>query len=432
MPPSDLREPPRKAEPSRATWPIGTGSTAHDLGPLRADLAASDAVVTGRHGGVSIGPFASLNLALHVGDDPARVLENRRRARGGARRQPRRPGGRRPGARHHRGRGDAAPTPAAGPAPTSDALAETDALVTAEPGVVLAILVADCAPVVLFDPEAGCSACVHAGWRGALAGRRWSPTLASMAALGAQPERQSAPASGRPSTADRYEVGPDVLGRAAPNTWASTEPGPGPAGPGHWLVRSPRDRPRRPPPGGAARRTHRGCGRSTGAPGPFYSDREQGTCGRFALLARIRAVTDRPHSPTGATTSTRAGGLTCRYSLGARDFVERFEFGPGRLDYARRRLEAARLVYLLAGVSYYKTAAPPVVDVWTLALRPAELSMLSDFYRHGLAEFAYRNGLDLAGARSSTPTVNDAPPVGELPRPPTGRSCPSAAGSTRS
>lgn len=39
-----------------------------------------DVVVTTREGGVSTGPFRSLNLALHVGDEPSRVLENRRRA----------------------------------------------------------------------------------------------------------------------------------------------------------------------------------------------------------------------------------------------------------------------------------------------------------------------------------------------------------------
>ena len=39
-----------------------------------------DVLVTTRRGGVSAGPYASLNLSLNVGDDPAHVLENRRRA----------------------------------------------------------------------------------------------------------------------------------------------------------------------------------------------------------------------------------------------------------------------------------------------------------------------------------------------------------------
>ena len=43
------------------------------------DALDLDAMVTTRHGGVSTAGYASLNLALHVGDEPAAVLENRRR-----------------------------------------------------------------------------------------------------------------------------------------------------------------------------------------------------------------------------------------------------------------------------------------------------------------------------------------------------------------
>src|SRR5262249_36159788 len=45
-----------------------------------------------------------------------------------------------------------------------------DALVTREPGLALGILTADCAPVLLHDPEAAVIGAAHAGWRGALAG----------------------------------------------------------------------------------------------------------------------------------------------------------------------------------------------------------------------------------------------------------------------
>jgi UDP-N-acetyl-alpha-D-muramoyl-L-alanyl-L-glutamate epimerase len=108
----------------------------------------------------------------------------------------------------------------------------------------------------------------------------------------------------------------------------------------------------------------------------------------------------------------QAGVLTCRYSTGGRDFLERFEFGPGEWT-STAALEAARLVYLLAGVSYYKTAAPGGVAL-DIALRPAERSLLSDFYRHGLAEFAYANNLDLGGLTFGA-EVSDAPPAGEHP-----------------
>jgi UDP-N-acetyl-alpha-D-muramoyl-L-alanyl-L-glutamate epimerase len=93
------------------------------------------------------------------------------------------------------------------------------------------------------------------------------------------------------------------------------------------------------------------------------------------------------------------GVLTCGYSLDGREFTERVTLAPGprwRTDAARA---AARLVFLLAGVSYYKTAAPPVIDLGPTALTDAELALLREFYRQGLGEFAYRNTLDLTALR---------------------------------
>jgi UDP-N-acetyl-alpha-D-muramoyl-L-alanyl-L-glutamate epimerase len=93
------------------------------------------------------------------------------------------------------------------------------------------------------------------------------------------------------------------------------------------------------------------------------------------------------------------GLLTCRYSLDGREFTERVTLLPGpgwRVESARA---AARLVFLLAGVSYYKTAAPPVIDFGPTALTDTELAFLRAFYVHGLGEFAYRNALDLTPVR---------------------------------
>ena len=90
------------------------------------------------------------------------------------------------------------------------------------------------------------------------------------------------------------------------------------------------------------------------------------------------------------------GLLTCRYSLCARDFAERITFGPGGNWDAPGVAQAARLIFLLAGVSYYKTAAPPVVDLGHVPVTPAELEFLRTFYLDGLGEFAYRNDLDLS------------------------------------
>jgi hypothetical protein len=56
-------------------------------------------------------------------------------------------------------------------------------------------------------------------------------------------------------------------------------------------------------------------------------------------------------------------------------------------------------VFLLAGVSYYKTAAPPVIDLGETALSETELAFLREFYLQGLGEFGYRNHLDLSSLR---------------------------------
>jgi len=95
-----------------------------------------------------------------------------------------------------------------------DAIPDADALVTSAQGVVLAILTADCVPIVLHDPVAGVLACVHAGWRGTAA-RAAAAAVAAMQALGSRPAdvtaglgpamARTAVTSGRPG---RRAVGP--------------------------------------------------------------------------------------------------------------------------------------------------------------------------------------------------------------------------------
>ena len=101
--------------------------------------------------------------------------------------------------------------------------------------------------------------------------------------------------------------------------------------------------------------------------------------------------------------------LTCRYSLDGREFAERVTFDVG--DGARwddpAVDQAARWVFLLAGVSYYKTGAPPVIELSETPLRTGERAFLHDVYRDGLGEFAYRNGLDLSDLRIEAPTLVD-------------------------
>ncbi|NTU71758.1 MAG: laccase domain-containing protein [Coriobacteriia bacterium] len=136
-------------------------------------LAATGAVIgfSERSGGTSGAPFASLNLAAHVGDDPIAVDENRSRLLaaaglgdfGDALTVPEQVHGERieivdetSAGSGSRASGGRAPVPA------------TDALVTRTRGVPLMLCFADCVPVVLAAPGCGV-AVVHAGWRGALA-----------------------------------------------------------------------------------------------------------------------------------------------------------------------------------------------------------------------------------------------------------------------
>jgi polyphenol oxidase len=139
---------------------------------------------TGRAGGVSAAPFDTLNMGRSVGDDADAVAENRRRAA--------RACGLGPGrlAWMHQVHGTAVRYAAdlgtgpggAGPLP------ETDAIFTDVPGLGLAVLVADCAPVLLADPEAGIVGAAHAGREGMAAGVV-TELLSAMAAAGADPAR---------------------------------------------------------------------------------------------------------------------------------------------------------------------------------------------------------------------------------------------------
>lgn len=139
--------------------------------------------VTDRLGGVSAAPFDRLNLAAHVGDDPAAVAANRARLLGRLEGVE--------GARalafmqqvHGRGVVVLAGLPQAPPA--------CDALVTAVPGLALTALVADCVPVLLADPEAGVVAAVHAGREGVRLGVV-DAALDAMTGLGARPDRTRA------------------------------------------------------------------------------------------------------------------------------------------------------------------------------------------------------------------------------------------------
>ncbi|HYZ52487.1 MAG TPA: hypothetical protein VE733_03120 [Streptosporangiaceae bacterium] len=100
-----------------------------------------------------------------------------------------------------------------------------------------------------------------------------------------------------------------------------------------------------------------------------------------------------------------AGLLLCRYSVDGRQFEERITLDPAGQWDSPSVTAAARLVFLLAGVSYYKTAAPPVIDLGQLAVTGCERDFLREYYLEGLGEFAFRNGIDLSDVRIEGPSV---------------------------
>jgi hypothetical protein len=110
------------------------------------------------------------------------------------------------------------------------------------------------------------------------------------------------------------------------------------------------------------------------------------------------------------TADADRGELTCHYSLDGREFAERVTLPSGPRWHTEAARAAARLVFLLAGVSYYKTAAPPLIDLGDTALTDTELAFLRDFYLQGLGEFAYRNDLDLSDLQIQAPPAQ-APDV---------------------
>jgi hypothetical protein len=91
--------------------------------------------------------------------------------------------------------------------------------------------------------------------------------------------------------------------------------------------------------------------------------------------------------------------VACSYDLDGRAFTETVTLpdGPG-LD-TPALAQVARLLFLLAGVSYFKTSAPPVVDLADTPVTDADRALLQAFYVEGLGEYAVVNDLDLTGLR---------------------------------
>ncbi|MCG9116127.1 peptidoglycan editing factor PgeF [Laribacter hongkongensis] len=150
-------------------------------------------LITTRDGGVSLAPYASLNLGQHVGDDPAAVAENRARLRACLPAEPFWLN-----QVHGIGVQEAC-------ADAPDVPPDADAGFTRQPGVVCAVMTADCLPVLLTDRSGSVVAAAHAGWRG-LCNGIIEATIARMAVPANDILAWLGPAIGP----DAFEVGPEV------------------------------------------------------------------------------------------------------------------------------------------------------------------------------------------------------------------------------
>ncbi len=178
-------------------------------------LSGNDRMAHGfftRRGGASEGIYGSLNCGPGSKDDRGAVTENRRRVAvhlGAA------PDLLLTCHQHHSADAIVVTEPW-----TFDTMPKADGLVTATPGIAVAALAADCAPVLFADPKARVVAAAHAGWKGALGGVL-EQTVSTMEQLGAQRDRIQA-VLGPCIGPQAYEVGPEFEATflARSNTYA--------------------------------------------------------------------------------------------------------------------------------------------------------------------------------------------------------------------
>ena len=229
--------------------------------------ATVSAFCTTRIGGVSAVPFDSLNLALHVGDDTARVTANRERLREqlGLPAEP---------CWINQTHGTRALIL------EQDSERDADAAITRRAGTVAVVMTADCLPILICNRSGTEVAAVHAGWRGLQAGVIQS-ALDAMTSPGEELMAWIGPGITQPC----FEVGDEV--RAAfGDTIRGAQDYFSPHGPGHWLCDL----------GGLAERVLDQRGVSHVFRDPhcsyrdsdlFYSYRRDATTGRMAALIWI-------------------------------------------------------------------------------------------------------------------------------------------------
>lgn len=151
---------------------------------------------TTREGGVSEGPYASLNLSPATGDDPERVRENQRRVLERF--------GHPPVALLNQQHGHIVH------AVEGPGVWDGDGLLTNRPGLLLRVGIADCYPVLLHDPVRNAVGALHAGWRGVVAGILPEALEQLQQRYGSRPEDVRV-AVGPGISGPNFQVGPEVV-----------------------------------------------------------------------------------------------------------------------------------------------------------------------------------------------------------------------------
>jgi YfiH family protein len=165
-----------------------------------------------RVGGTSPRPYDDLNMGLHVGDQPVNVIRNRLLFFGSLNiplkrvvfaKQVHKPSVTVVDETHA----------GAGAWTQASALADTDAMITMTPSICLAVLLADCVPVLILDPIREVIAVAHAGWRGTTSGVV-AETVRTMGDVYASQPSDLVAAIGPCISPMYYEVGEEVVAAA--------------------------------------------------------------------------------------------------------------------------------------------------------------------------------------------------------------------------
>jgi polyphenol oxidase len=158
-----------------------------------------------RKGGTSLSPWASLNVGGTVGDDPQRVLENRRRSFAAV--------NRRPESMFDVWQVHSSEViKADNPRPVNESHQKADAILTDNESVTLFMRFADCVPVLLFDPVHRAIGLVHAGWAGTVNRIGKAAVEAMQACFGTDPASLLA-GIGPSICPDHYPIGEEVIFR---------------------------------------------------------------------------------------------------------------------------------------------------------------------------------------------------------------------------